>query len=475
MLHNFKFFIDDLDMITFNNLNQKLIDAEYAVRGKIVTRAQELEKSGKKITYCNIGNPHAFAQKPLSYVREVLSLLEFPDLLERDLSNLFHSDSIDRARYILRQIPEGVGAYSASAGVEFVREAVAKFIAKRDNIPTNHDRIILTDGASKAAQSVIAAIIKNQNDGLMVPVPQYPMYRAALTLAGGQSIGYYLDEENHWQLNEESLVDSYNTARLNKLNPVAVTVINPGNPTGAVLSYENIKMIINFARQHNLAILADEVYQENIYNKAGKFHSFAKVMHEMQVSDVSLFSFHSMSKGFYGECGHRSGYLEVRNVPDDVFEQFVKFQSINLCANVVGQIATYLMVSPPQQDDASYAKYIQERSMILEDLKEKAHILGNELNKIEGISVNVPEGAMYAFVKLNFPPAKLNTSLGATVDERYCLALLEDTGLCVIPGTGFGQLPNTWHFRTTFLPPRNQIIELVAQLAQFHKKYVTQL
>ncbi|TXJ01217.1 MAG: aminotransferase class I/II-fold pyridoxal phosphate-dependent enzyme, partial [Neisseriales bacterium] len=254
-------------MLNYINLSQRLIDADYAVRGRIVIRAQELEKQGKKITYCNIGNPHAFAQKPMTYVREVLSLLEFPNLLKQDITSLFHSDSIERAKSILKALPEGVGAYSASAGVEFARVAVAEFISKRDNIPADSERIILTDGASKAAQSVITAIIKNPTDGLMLPVPQYPMYSATLTLVGGQSIGYYLDEANHWQLNEESLLDSYNTAKMNKLNPVAITVINPGNPTGAVLSYDNIKMIINFARKHNLSILADEVYQENIYSK----------------------------------------------------------------------------------------------------------------------------------------------------------------------------------------------------------------
>lgn len=462
-------------MLNYINLSQRLIDADYAVRGRIVIRAQELEKQGKKITYCNIGNPHAFAQKPMTYVREVLSLLEFPNLLEQDITALFHSDSIERAKSILKALPEGVGAYSASAGVEFARVAVAEFIRKRDNIPADSERIILTDGASKAAQSVITAIIKNPTDGLMLPVPQYPMYSATLTLVGGQSIGYYLDEANHWQLNEESLLDSYNTAKMNKLNPVAITVINPGNPTGAVLSYDNIKMIINFARKHNLSILADEVYQENIYSKTAKFHSFAKVMHEMQVTDVSLFSFHSMSKGYYGECGHRSGYLEVRNVPDDVFAQFVKLQSINLCANLAGQIACYLMVSPPEPGDASYDLYLKEKTLILNDLKEKAQIIGSELNNIDGLSVNIPEGAMYAFVKIELPAAHINRNAESAIDEKYCMALLEDTGICVVPGSGFGQFPNTLHFRTTFLPPREQIIELVEQLRVFHKKYLEQL
>ncbi len=459
-------------MLNIKNISQKLLDAEYAVRGRLVIRAQELQRQGKKIIYCNIGNPHTFAQKPMSYVREVLSLLEYPQLLTKEINHLYHKDSIERAKYILEQIPEGLGAYSASAGVEFVREAVAKFIATRDNIKSNPDRIILTDGASTAAQIVLTAIIKNDNDGVMVPIPQYPMYNATLTLLGGNSVGYYLDEENHWQLNEEALYHSYMAAKGNGINPVAITVINPGNPTGAVLSYENIKMIINFAKKYNLAILADEVYQENIYTKSASFHSFAKVITEMQIEDVSLFSFHSMSKGFYGECGHRSGYLEVRNVPDDVFSQFVKLQSINLCANVAGQLATYLMVTPPRPGDESYELFLHEKATILNELKEKAQILGDALNKIDGISVNVPEGAMYAFVKIHLPEHK-RTSTSVPADELYCMQLLEDTGICVVPGSGFGQMPDTLHFRTTFLPPKEAILDLVKKLEKFHTAYIS--
>ncbi len=136
---------------------------------------------------------------------------------------------------------------------------------------------------------------------------------------------------------------------------MGIVVINPGNPTGAVLTADNIRMVIGFARKHNLSIIADEVYQENVYDPALRFHSFAGVMSEMKERAVSLFSLHSVSKGFLGECGHRGGYLELRNIPDDVLAEFVKLQSISLCANIVGQIATYMMVAPPGPGDESYA------------------------------------------------------------------------------------------------------------------------
>lgn len=461
-------------MLTIDKLSQNLLNAEYAVRGRVTTRAQELEKQGKEIIYCNIGNPHTFDQKPLTYIREILSLLEYPDLLNKQISKFYAQDSIKRAKFILSQIPEGLGAYSTSAGIDFVRQAVADFISRRDSIATDPDRIILTDGAGMAARSVIMALIRNPQDGIMLPIPQYPMYSATLSLVNGQTVGYYLDEENHWQLNEEILLDSYNRAITSGVNPVAITVINPGNPTGAVLSYDNIKMIINFARKHNLSILADEVYQENIYSKTGHFHSFAKIMTEMKIDDVSLFSFHSVSKGFTGECGHRGGYMEVRNVSDAVFAQLIKLQSINLCANVAGQMVTYLMVSPPKPGEESYEKFLIEKTAIQNELRTKAQIIGMELNKIDGISVNNPEGAMYAYVKFELPenhPFLLNPAIAT--DEQYCLNLLEETGICVVPGSGFGQLPGTLHFRTTFLPSKQQIIDLVARLDKFQSTTIT--
>lgn len=473
-------------MIQLKDLNKKLLDAQYAVRGKIVIRAQELEAEGKKIIYCNIGNPQALKQKPLTYVREILSLVEYPKLLENpDYQKGFHPDSIRRAKYILNQIPEGIGAYSQSAGIPFVREAVADFISHRDSIPVDKNRIILTDGASKGVQAVLFALLKNENDGILIPIPQYPLYSATLTLYGGKQIDYYLDENNHWLLNESILVDSIEKARRQNINPVAIVVINPGNPTGAVLSYDNIKMIINFAERFNLSILTDEVYQENIYDESCKFYSFAKVMYDMNKSNIPLFSFHSMSKGFYGECGHRAGYFELRHIPEEVLEQFIKLQSISLCSNVVGQIATYLMVSPPQPGDESYELFVKEKNGILNDLKEKARILGEGINKIPGMKCDIPQGAMYAFVKFELPKEKGVNLEKMTDEERktyeakrdssYCLALLEETGICVVPGSGFGQLPGTLHFRTTFLPPKEDMEELVAKIRTFHLNYIEKM
>ena len=467
-------------MISLKELNPNLLTAEYAVRGPIVIRAQELEKAGRKIIYCNIGNPQALKQKPLTYIRQVLSLMENPGLLSNpQVNDLFPQDIIKRAEHLHHLMPHGTGAYTQSAGIPFIKQAVAGFIEKRDGIPVDENRIILTDGASKGVQAVLMALMKNPNDGFMIPIPQYPLYSATIELYGGKQIGYYLDEENSWQLNEEVLTKSMVDAKQKGINPVAIVVINPGNPTGAVLSYENIEMIINFAKKNNLSLMADEVYQDNVYTTEGKFHSFAKVMNRLKETGVTLFSFHSVSKGFMGECGHRGGYLELRNLPEDVMGEFIKLQSISLCANTVGQLVTYLIVTPPQQGDESYDLFIKERDGILNDMKTKSEILGRGLNEITGMKTDVPEGAMYAFVKFELPHTediskmKKEEQLAyeSKRDSDYCMALLEETGICVVPGSGFGQMPGTLHFRTTFLPPKDEIMELVEKMKVFHRKY----
>jgi aspartate/methionine/tyrosine aminotransferase len=474
-------------MITRDDLNRDLLRAEYAVRGAITNRAQELEAQGRKIIYCNIGNPLAFpAQRPLTYLRQILSLLEYPALLD-DPAVLRHfpRDVVDRVRAILERHPPGTGAYSQSAGIPFIRQAVADFIARRDGIPADKEHVILTDGASKGVEAAVVALLRDRHDGVLIPIPQYPLYSAEIALRGGRAIGYHLDESHHWQLREESLVSAVARARADGTHPVAIAVINPGNPTGAVLTRENIAMVIRFARAHGLAILADEVYQENVYAADRRFHSFAKVMHELGERSVSLFSFHSVSKGFLGECGHRGGYVEFRNIPDDVLAELVKLQSISLCATVPGQIAMYVMVSPPQPGEPSHQRYVEERDGVLRSLKARAEVLSRGINGIGGMSLEAPQGALYAFVRFELPPepgvdvaamsADKRREYEAQRDTAYCMALLEETGICVVPGSGFGQEPGTLHFRTTFLPSQQEIEATVDRLKAFHERYVDAL
>lgn len=448
--------------ITLKEVGKAVLETQYAVRGPIVDRAQQLERAGREIIYCNIGNPQSLEQKPVTWFRQVLALCEYPPLAEL-APKAFPADVIATARKVLAGTVHGVGAYSESKGVRFIREAVAAFIAERDGIATDPEAIFLTDGASKGVQSVLRILISGPQDGIMIPIPQYPLYSATITLYEGQQVPYYLDEAHDWKLDRAMLEEGIQQARAKGVKVKAICVINPGNPTGSVLDAENVAMVVDFARAHGLSILADEVYQENVYLPKDRFTSFAKVVEQRQAKDVSLFSFHSCSKGYLGECGHRGGYLELRNVPQDVADEITKLQSVSLCSNVPGQVATYCLVHPPRPGEESHALWKQERDHVLSELRTRAGLLAEGLNRIPGIQCNVVAGAMYAFPRITLPPGK--------TDAQYCLALLEETGICVVPGSGFGQRPGTAHFRTTILPPTEKIRSVVERLAKFHASY----
>jgi len=313
----------------------------------------------------------------------------------------------------------------------------------------------------------------------MIPIPQYPLYSASIDLFGGSQAHYYLNEEKDWELGIEELEKGYEEAKKKGLDVRGLVIINPGNPTGQLLKKENQKEIIDFCHRRGVVLLADEVYQENIYIENGEFHSFKKVACEMggkyHPDNFELFSFHSISKGFLGECGRRGGFMEVSDgVDSQVFEQLYKVSSINLCPNIDGQIMMDLKVCPPKKGDPSYDLYVKERDDILISLKKRALQLVESLNQLEGMTCNKAQGAMYVFpkVSMSVKAVKEAEKLKMQPDLYYVLRLLEETGICVVPGSGFGQRDGTYHFRTTFLPPENQMKSVCEKIAIFHKKFM---
>ncbi len=438
-------------------------ETQYAVRGPIVARAAELERQGRRIIYCNIGNPQSLGQRPLTFLRQVLALAEWPALLDGPAASAFPEDARAAARRALTESPYGLGAYTESKGFRFVRDAVVEFIRRRDGIPADAEHVFLTDGASKGVQSVLRLLVDGPSDGVMIPIPQYPLYSASITLLGGTQVPYYLDEAREWSLSREALETAHAQAVAKGIRVRAIAVINPGNPTGAVLDAANVEMLLDFARKHSLAVLADEVYQENVYRPQDRFVSFASVLVRRGIDDVPLFSFHSVSKGLFGECGHRGGYLESRNVHPEVMAEVEKLQSVALCANSAGQLVTWVMVNPPRPGDPSFPLYDRECKEIFESLRRRAARLQQGLSAIPGIQCNGLTGAMYAFPRIQLPPGR--------TDAQYCLALLEETGICVVPGSGFGQLPGTFHFRTTILPPDDEIELVIEKLSAFHASF----
>jgi aspartate/methionine/tyrosine aminotransferase len=466
-------------------INKNIVDMEYAVRGPIPQRAAKLKQQGRKIIPCNIGNPQALGQKPITYYRNVLSLLEDPGKIIRERMlksfalqgiDLISDYALETSELFLSKISTGMGAYTDSKGPLFIREAIADFINKRDgftdhdsDLQSNPDYIFLTDGASEGAKAVLELIIADENDGIMIPTPQYPLYSATIRRCGGKQVNYYPDEEHGWLIERSALEDAYAKAMKTGINLKTLVVINPANPTGAILDSNSISEIIEFAMDHELSIIADEVYQDNLYGK--EFTSFAKAVGE---KNISLFSLHSVSKGFHGECGHRGGYLEVRNPPrilEPPDSQFIdllfKLASVNLCSNTIGQALVYLMVNPPTNDSDAYHQYQEEKQTILDDLYDKGTMIKNTFNKMEGMECFGEIGAMYLFPRMNKLPA-------GTDDFDYCMALLEETGLCVVNGAGFGQKLGTNHLRVAFLPPRLMLEDVLSEWVKFHNQYVNQ-
>ncbi|AAF27157.1 putative alanine aminotransferase; 79592-76658 [Arabidopsis thaliana] len=473
--------------VTLDSINPKVLKCEYAVRGEIVNIAQKLQEDLKtnkdaypfdEIIYCNIGNPQSLGQLPIKFFREVLALCDHASLLdESETHGLFSTDSIDRAWRILDHIPgRATGAYSHSQGIKGLRDVIAAGIEARDGFPADPNDIFLTDGASPAVHMMMQLLLSSEKDGILSPIPQYPLYSASIALHGGSLVPYYLDEATGWGLEISDLKKQLEEARSKGISVRALVVINPGNPTGQVLAEENQRDIVNFCKQEGLVLLADEVYQENVYVPDKKFHSFKKVARSLGYGekDISLVSFQSVSKGYYGECGKRGGYMEVTGFTSDVREQIYKMASVNLCSNISGQILASLVMSPPKPGDDSYDSYMAERDGILSSMAKRAKTLEDALNSLEGVTCNRAEGAMYLFPRINLPQKAIEAAEAEKTapDAFYCKRLLNATGVVVVPGSGFGQVPGTWHFRCTILPQEDKIPAIVNRLTEFHKSFM---
>jgi alanine transaminase len=314
---------NDADQVRLSlaTIDPRVVAADYAVRGEIVKRAQtiaeELEAYERaaaahardasaapppkrpypfdKCVWCNIGNPQILGQPPMSFFRQVLSLCEYPALLKAaeqahaalvqeaaaagavgtagrpsppagSLAALYPRDAVARAREFMDEIPGGVGAYSDSAGALVLRRQIAAAVARRDGgIACDPDDLFLTDGASPAVHYAMEMLVRDARDAFLVPIPQYPLYSAALTLQGGELVPYWLDEDRGWALDVGQLDARLHEARARGLRVRGLVVINPGNPTGQCLSLANMRDVAALCEREQLVLIADEVYQTNVY------------------------------------------------------------------------------------------------------------------------------------------------------------------------------------------------------------------
>ncbi|KOB72825.1 Alanine aminotransferase [Operophtera brumata] len=313
--------------VTLENVNPNIVKLEYAVRGPLVIRAAEIEKELEKVLAC----------------------VSYPPLID---TAGFPEDVKQRAREILGACGgQSVGSYSASHGIELIRRRVAEYIERRDGHPAHWEDICLSGGASNAIKNCLQLLcndIDGKTSGVLIPIPQYPLYSASLAEYGLAQVGYYLDEDNNWGLDVKELERAIADA---DCNVRALVVINPGNPTGQVLTRQNIEEVIKFAHKHKLFLFADEVYQENVYAEGSQFFAFKKVLREVGApyDTIELASYMSASKGYVGECGAR----------------------------------------PPQKGEPSYELFMKEKTQVLASLKQRAELVADSFNQMKGFKCNV--------------------------------------------------------------------------------------
>ncbi len=382
----------------------------YAVRD-IVVLANETAKTGKEMLYLNIGDPNLFDWEPPKHLIE--------------------------ATY--EAMKKNYNGYSPSSGIKQATDAIGKE-AERKGIKNIQD-IFVTTGASEAIDICLTALV-NQGENVLTPTPGYPLYTAIQSKLQTMENPYFLDENNGWQPDVEDIRSKIN----NKTR--AIILINPNNPTGSNTSPDTLKKIVDLAIEHNLVIFADEIYDKLLMD--GKKHTSIASLN----SEVPMITFGGLSKN-YMVPGFRIGWGIVsgnRSILKDYIEAINKILRARLCANHPAQYG----IAPSLLGDQSHLEVAMKK------LTRRRDITVEMMNAIPGISCVAPEGAFYAFPRLH----------QVSNDAHFAAEMIKETGVVVVHGSGFGQLPGTQHMRIVFLPPENILEKAYKTLGEFHAKYV---
>lgn len=487
-----------LPVMRIDTINPNVLNAEYAVRGEIPQKAHQIERELEhgaslpftSVLWTNIGNPQQqpiLGQEPLTFWRQVAALTEYPALLDMEPTArdaMFPTDVQERARQLLDSFGS-VGAYTNSRGNELVRQHVVDFLLERDGYVEDFNNVYLTGGASAGVQLLFQVFFAPGQDALLIPTPQYPLYSAASALYNVEPVYYQLQSNHDWDISFDNVREQIANARASGVNPRAIVVINPGNPTGSCMTKEEIEQVIEFAYNEGLVIFADEVYQANVYQDERPFISFRKVLLDLGKSSdpkkrnmseiVELVSLHSISKGVSGECGRRGGFFVLNNFDKEVDAEVLKIASLGLCPPAQGQIGVDLMVRPPREGEPSYDLWKKETTSIFDTLQSRSELIAKRLGQLPGMKVEPAKGAMYVFPRMHLSKSASDAAkkAGKKVDEFYSMELLEETGICVVPGSGFSFYPQYLEdgssysfFRTTILAKATE--EMVERFVKFH-------
>ena len=394
----------------------KLANVLYDVRGPIVDAAKQMEDEGQKIIKLNIGNLAPFGFQP-------------PEEIVQDM---------------IRNLPDSAG-YSDSKGIFSARKAVMHYTQEQGIEGVTIDDIYLGNGASDLIGMAANALL-SEGDEMLVPAPDYPLWTAVASLSGGKPVHYLCDEANGWMPNLDDIRAKV-TSRTK-----AIVVINPNNPTGALYSNELLLGIIEIAREHNLVIMADEVYDKVLYD--GVKHTALASL----ATDVLTLTFNSLSKA-YRSCGFRAGWMVISGDKEsarDYIEGINMLANIKLGSNVPGQYAIQTALGGYQ----SINDLVKEGGR----LRRQRDLAYELITAIPGVSCVKPQAALYMFPRLDpamYPIAD---------DRQFFMEVLRATRVMLVQGSGFNY-PDQQHFRIVFLPHEDDLREAIDRLAGFLAQY----
>jgi len=406
----------DTDSIRFVLKSTKLANVCYDIRGPVMARAKQMEENGHRIIKLNLGNPAPFG-------------FEAPEEIQQD---------------VIHNLPNSSG-YSDSKGMFAARKAIMHYAQQKNIAGVGMEDIFIGNGASELIVMVMQGLL-DTGDEVLIPAPDYPLWTAAVTLAGGAPRHYLCDEQNEWM---PDLADIRS-----KITPHtrAIVVINPNNPTGALYSDELLKEIIEIARQNQLIIFADEIYDKMLYDGA-KHTSIAAL-----ADDVLFVTMNGLSKN-YRACGYRAGWMIVSGDKiraQDYIDGLSILASMRLCPNVPGQFAIQTALGGYQSINdlvAPGGRLTKQR-----DLAYKL------LTDIPGVTCVKPKAALYLFPRLDPVMYPIED------DQKFILELLETEKVLVVQGSGFNW-PHADHLRIVFLPNMDDLTEAIGRVARFLESY----
>lgn len=396
--------------------SHKLANVCYDIRGPILQRARQMEEDGIRVIKLNIGNPAAFG-------------FEAPEEILQD---------------VIRNMDQASG-YTDSKGLFAPRKAIMHYTQSKHIAGVTVDDIIIGNGVSELIVMAMQALVNN-GDQVLVPSPDYPLWTAAVTLAGGTARHYLCDEDSGW-LPDLKDIEAKITA-----NTRGIVIINPNNPTGALYPREILEGIVEIAQHHGLVIFADEIYDKVLYD--GNTHTSIASL----ATDVLFVTFNGLSKN-YRTCGYRAGWLIVsgdKSTAADYIEGLNMLAGMRLCANVPGQLAIQTALGGYQSID----DLVSPSGRLCKQRDVAYHML----MAIPGVSCVKPKAAMYLFPKLDPQIYPIKD------DQQFILDLLLEEKVLLVQGTGFNWKA-TDHFRVVFLPNVDDLTEAIKRIASFLERY----